>query len=73
MRVVHTHHELLRQFITRVSTHIDPGDWNVLVSELNKFIPGIDRVAMVDVITTCILQVTRVHSFDHDSLLRHRM
>ena len=72
MRIVHAHYAIIRKLVCRVSLRINPEDWNVLAQELNKFIPGIGLLPMVDVISTFILQVTTIHSLDHHTIMRHR-
>ena len=41
MMIVQRHYEIIRKFVCKVSLHIDPENWSLLATELDKYIPGI--------------------------------
>jgi len=60
-----SYYTIIRKFVSRVAHQIDPQDWQYLAESINKSLPGIEDLPMVDVLSTFIWQVAVIHSMDH--------
>ncbi|XP_078493652.1 uncharacterized protein LOC100183334 isoform X1 [Ciona intestinalis] len=62
---------VVRRFVQAMVPYIDKSEWDMLSEAIHCHVPRMDKVSMVDAITTFIHQVGVVHYCDHTSYLKY--